>query len=45
MGEKDFMAQARNFSAIIKQGTYDILSADTDFYAFITQERLYNLFA
>ena len=38
------MAQARNFSAIIKQGTYDILSADTDFYAFITQERLYNLF-
>ena len=38
------MAEARTFSAVIKQGTYDVLSADTNFYAFITESRLYSLF-
>lgn len=38
------MAQARILSAIIKQGTYDIMSADTDFYAFLTETRLYSMF-
>lgn len=29
---------------IVLKGSYDILSADTEFYAFIGQERLYNTF-
>lgn len=38
------MAGARTFSAVIKQKSYDILAADTEFYGFITESRLYSIF-
>jgi len=38
------MAGARTFSAVIKQRSYDILAADTEFYGFITESRLYSIF-
>lgn len=38
------MAKQKLFNIIIKKGTYDILSADTGFYAFMDDSRLYYTF-
>lgn len=38
------MAKSEVFKIIIKQNTYDILTADTNFYTYMDDSRLYNTF-